>query len=338
MALLLVGLPLLAHGAEGLYHAFRSRARAQVTCEQFHREKPPSGWLQLTACEVDYVRAGYRETRGRVTELFFPLRPAGSSPAVPSALVLSTRDPELLAIVDRELAGPAQNDEEAFLVMMLHVVTAMGTAREIEGMTRSPAEMLWTRRRLGAIKAPLAAGFTVLDLHARPRFLFPALETAVGALALFLAAFSMVRRTAAVAPEAGTPETAGPAPVAAPAGAVSRPDGDRFRRLMLVNLPPRSVPAALEQAPPLGLQPQVQNALARVLPGIRFDDSGVAQFSRPNHTIRLDLGTTPEVWTATLDVTGDAAAAAVKRLVTQTGWQVYAPRQGRFLTIEDFDS
>lgn len=338
IALVLVGFPLLAHGAEGLYHAYKSRTRAQVTCEQFHRQRPRSGWLGLTGCEVDYVRAGYRETRGRVTELFFPVRPAGSSPAVPSALVLSTRDPRLLAIIDRELAGPAQKDQEAFLVMMLQVVTAMRTSREIEGVTRSPIEMLWTRRTFGAIKAPLADTFTVLDLHARPRFLFPAVETAVGALALVLAAlFARPRRTGAARLDT-PPATAAPVGAAAPAASAPRQDEARFRRLMLVNLPPRSLPVALEKAPPLGQQAQVQDALARVLPGIHFNQNGVGQFNRPDHVIRLDLGTTPEVWTATLDVTGDGAATAVKRLVTQTGWQVYAPRQGRFLTAGDFNS
>ena len=337
IALVLVGFPLLAHGAEGLYHAFKSRTRVEATCEQFHRDRPRSGWLALTGCEVDYVRAGYRETRGRVTELFFPVRPAGSSPAVASALVLSTRDPALLAIIDRELAGPAQKDQEAFLVMMLQVVTAMGTSREIEGVTRSPIEMLWTRRTLGAIKAPLTDTFTVLNHHARPRFLFPAVEAAGGALALFLALLLPRRGTTVAEVDTVPAEPAQPEPAAA-AGSSPRPDEARFRRLMLLNLPPRSLPVALESAPPLGSQTQVQDALARVLPGITFDARGIGQFNRPDHAIRLDLGTSPDVWTATLDVTGDGAPTAVKRLVTQTGWQVYAPRQGRFLTAEDFNS
>ena len=49
----------------------------------------------------------------------------------------------------------------------------------------------------------------------------------------------------------------------------------------------------------------------------------------------MDLGVAPQVWAATVDVTGDAAATALRRLITQTGWRAYAPRLGRFITAED---
>ena len=337
VALLLVSLPLLTHGIEGLYHAYRSRIQTPLTCEKFLEDRPASGWLRLTACEIDYVRAGYRDTRGRVTELFFPLRPAGSSPAQPAALVLSTRDPELLAIIDRELAGRAQTDEEAFLVMMLRIVTAMGASHEIDGQTRSSLEMLRTRRALGAIKAPLDAGFTVLDLHGRPRMIFPAIEAILGATALSVVVFLSTARRRARSGLAVTPAAGAPSELPALAPVAQAREDPRFRRLMLVNLPSQSPPSALEKAPPLGPQAGVRSALSRVLPGIAFSKSGIGEFNRPDHTIRLDLGTTPDVWAATVDVTGDAAAAALKRLVTQTGWQVYAPRLGRFLTSEDLN-
>jgi hypothetical protein len=377
IALLLVSIPLLAHGADGLYHGFRSRAQAHVTCEQFRRERPASGWLHLTGCEIDYVRAGYRDTRGRVTELFFPLRPVGSSPAQPSALVVATRDPALLAIVERAIAGPAQQDQEAFLVMMLQVVTAMGAAHEVEGLTRSALEMLRVRAGLGAIKAPLDQHFKVLDFHRRPRLLFPAIEAILGAQGLFLLMFLLTaRRRQSSAPElhpeedvpmvapgqqvdATTPAaevtevtavpaespglTAAESPSPVPETTRGADDRRRpapardFRRLMLVNLPPNASPAALEGAPPLGPNSAVRSALSRVLPGLAFNLDGVGQFNRPDHAIVVDPGTAPEVWTATIDVTGEAAGPALKNLVTQTGWQVYAPRLGRFLTSEDLE-
>lgn len=377
LALLLVSLPLLAHGAEGLYHAFRSRVQAHVTCEQFRRDRPASGWLRLTGCEVDYVRAGYRETRGRVTELFFPLRAVGASPAQPSALVVATRDPALLAIVERALAGPAQRDQEAFLVMMLQVVTAMGAAKSVEGLTRSPLEMLRVRGALGAIKAPLDPGFTVLDFREQPRLMFPAIEATLGAQALFLFVFLSTarrrqrpaqdvyseedsphlapwQRVEATAPAPDTapvveveevpllPAAAPPPPVAdtirAPEAHARRAPAQDFRRLMLVNVPPNSPTSALEHAAPLGTESAVRSALSRVLPGIAFNFKGVGHFNRPDHAIVVDPGTAPEVWTATIDVIGEGAGPALKKLVMQTGWQVFAPKLGRFLTSEDLEA
>ena len=333
IALLVISLPLLAHGVDGLYHAARSQAQVDVSCAQFHRERPASGWLRLTGCEIDYVRAGYRESRGKVTELFIPIRPIGSSPALPSALVLSTGDPALLAIVERGLTGPAQKDREAFLLMMLKIVTAMGISSEIEGFTRPPLEMLRTRGGLAAIKAPLDDRFTVLDLGGRPRLLFPVLESLGGAAGLLVLLFRSRRGMAGIA-KGAVPAAVTPPVLSAP-GVIRPKEETRFRRLMLVNLPPHAPASALESAPPLGQQAGVRSALARVLPGITFDGAGVGTFNGPDHSIRLELGTAPEVWTATVDVTGDAAAEAMRRLITQTGWQVYVPLGGRFLTAED---
>jgi hypothetical protein len=49
----------------------------------------------------------------------------------------------------------------------------------------------------------------------------------------------------------------------------------------------------------------------------------------------FDLGDGPQVWTATVDVTGDAAQEALRDLIVQTGWRAYAPRLGRFITAAD---
>ena len=79
----------------------------------------------------------------------------------------------------------------------------------------------------------------------------------------------------------------------------------------------------------------VRSALSRVLPGIRFNDHGLGQFNGEDHSILMDLGVSPDVWAATVDVTGEAAPAALRRLITQTGWRAYAPRLGRFITADD---
>ncbi|HVL69040.1 MAG TPA: hypothetical protein VM364_17415 [Vicinamibacterales bacterium] len=349
LALLLVSIPLLVHGGEGLLTALRSGSQAHVTCAQLAREGPPSRWLHVSDCEIDYVRAAYRERQGRITELFFPLRPTGWSLAEPAPLVIATRDPQVLAIAEATIGGEAPADREAFLVMMLKVVTALRAAREVEGTTRSWLEMLRTRRDLRVIKAPLAEHFTVLDLNRRPSLLFPALETAAGAHALLVfTILSTVRRRAAKrgarlprVPPPVAVENPRPTPAAqsdalhAVPAAASRGEATDLRHLMLLNLPPDATPAALESAPPLGTINAVRAALERVLPGISFTDAGVGQFNRPDHQLRFEIGRGPIVPTAILDATGDAAAAAVKRLMTQTSWRAYSPRSGRFLTSDD---
>jgi hypothetical protein len=171
--------------------------------------------------------------------------------------------------------------------------------------------------------------------------LIPAVECVVGAQVLlvwlFLSIKSRRRKSKEAAETRSTAASAG-ADASDAAGRITsaiRQPTPEFRRLMLVNLPPNAALSALEQAPPLGAQPAVRSALARVLPGIKFNDHGLGQFNGADHSILMDLGMAPQVWAATIDVTGDASAAALRRLITQTGWRAYAPRLGRFITADD---
>lgn len=331
IALLLVSIPLLVHGADGLYHALGSRSQAAVECDAFARERPHSHWVRITGCDVDYLRAGYRESGGRITELFLPLTAPNTPANMPVSLVVATTDPEVLALAGNAVRGTAATDQDAFLVAMLEVVTAMGAAREVRGMTRSPLEMLRSRRALAAIPAPLAGDIAVLDLHRRPNLLLPAIELVLAAqiLMILLGFPRRWRRRTAAAPETAEAGAQGGRPLSA-----SRVTPE-FRRLMLVNLPPYAAPSELEKATPLGTQASVRAALGQVLPGITFNEHGLGHFDRPDHTILMDLGTAPQVWTATVDVTGDAAPEALKRLITETGWRAYAPLLGRFITAGD---
>ena len=180
-------------------------------------------------------------------------------------------------------------------------------------------------------------------LHATPARspLIPAIESVGGAQAfavwLFLSIKARRRKPterADTRPAAGSTEADGSEPAARIASTIRQPSPE-FRRLMLVNLPPNAALSALEEAPPLGAQPAVRSALARVLPGIKFNDHGLGQFNGADHSVLMDLGVAPQVWAATIDVTGDAAPAALRRLITQTGGRAYAPRLGRFITADD---
>ena len=166
--------------------------------------------------------------------------------------------------------------------------------------------------------------------------LVPALEAVAGAATLcaVLVLSIRARRRAARLPLDRVDEGRSPTTESEVPFFMVRPTPE-FRRLMLVNLPPYATLSALEQAPPLGAQPAVRSAIRQVLPGITFNDHGLGQFNAADHSILMDLGVAPEVWAATVDVTGEAAPAALRRLIIQTGWRAYAPKLGRFITAED---
>jgi hypothetical protein len=321
IALLLTALPLLAHGGEALYVAARSRVQASLTCAEYSNQRPRSGWVRLSDCEIDYVHVGYREAGGRLTELLFPLRPDGTEPEMPASMILSTRDPAVLEIAARAIGPSAPHlDPDAFIGAMLEVVTAMRASQIVEGLARGPFEAFRTRPSIAAIHVPLDENFTVLDLGARPRPLVPALETVAGANALlaFLALSMRARRRAGVQPAAADP-------------AVSAPPAAPLRGLMLLNLPASATANEIETAPPLGSQSHVKDVLNSVLPGLSFDDRGRATFTRPDVVATIDLAEGAVVHTAIVGLEGQAADATLRRLLAKTGWRAFSAKRGVFL-------
>ena len=220
----------------------------------------------MSGCDIDYLGAGYRESKGRIIELFFPVRPAAQARATPAALVVATRDSDVLALAQNTIGGGQQPDQEAFLVMMLRIVTMLKVSREVEGYARSGVmELLRTRRALGGLSAPLAPQVVVLDLHARPDFLFPGVETALGVLLLIPSVRLLGRRA---------PRRANRRRSRMPPDLAGRPAPRRLPGLMLLNLDPEADASAVEHAPPLGTRVEVAQRLSDVFAGFHVDGEG----------------------------------------------------------------
>ncbi len=313
-ALLVVGIPLIAHGGEGLYHAARSSRQAEMTCEQFVRQRPAGLWVRLTGCQLDYASPGYREADGRIAEIFFPVRAEGQPATSPAPILAGTTDPGALAIVQGAIGSGRPADQEAVTVMMLRVVTLLRASREIDGLTRAGVlELFRTRRALGSFAVALAPDYAVIDLHTRPAFTGSAIEAGVGLLSvlLFLAAGRVPRRAADTV-------TANEAQPDLPA-------------ILLLNLPGSAGAEAIEQAPPLGSRAEVTAAISRALEGIQLGDDGTGSITGPDHTLAIDLGVQDPVWTATVRAGGPGAARAVSALAHATGWRLYVPKRGQFI-------
>ena len=325
IALLLVSILLLAIGGEGVYHAARSRQQLALTCEQFTGPPPGSLWLRVSGCDIDYLGAGYRESKGQISELFFPIRPPAQARTTPAALVVATSDSDVLAVAQSTIGGGRQPDQEAFLVMMLRIVTMLKVSREVEGYARSGVmELLRTRRALSGLNAPLAPEVLVLDLHARPSFLLPGIEAGAGVFLLALSLTLLRRRSRGRAKAAVEPAT----DAAMLAGTGPR----RLPRLMLLNLDPEADLGAVEHAAPLGSRGEVERRIAEVLPGFRVDPAGLGTWRGEDWSLALHLGGEENVWTVTVDVRGDESIDALDALVAATGWRVFAPKLGVFVT------
>ena len=323
VVLVLISLPLLIHGGEGLYVALTNREVEEISCDDYLDLGSGKAWLRISGCELDYLNVGYRDGAAgplqrflqgaspEISELLFPARRNGDDASEPARLVVSTRDPVVLAIAERVLSGNGSRDQESFLVTMLQVVTAMRASKEVDGTLRRPLEMLRTRGSIAALRAPLAEDFAVLDLHQRPGSLVPGAEVLGGLLALALA----VRRRRRTVDAVAVAVRSGP-------------------QLMLLNLPQGATRGDIEHAPPLGSQNEVRSLIVMSMPGIEFDDEGRGTFTVRAGSVDFDLRTDDPVVTAVVTVRGNASPA-VARLLDETGWQAFAPKTGVFVRVND---
>jgi len=202
---------------------------------------------------------------------------------------------------------------------MLRVVTLLRASREIEGLARAGViELLQTRRSLQSFPVALDPDYVVVDLHARPSLVVPAIETGLGLLAILLSVLAG-RTRPAVAPA----EIAPPAEAPAPAPALPA--------MLLLNLDAAAGADAIESAPPLGTRQETLAALERAYPGIGFSSTGHGRLERPDAAIDIDLGDRDPVWTATVRASGDGAMRVLDQIAGKTGWRIYVPKRGAFL-------
>jgi hypothetical protein len=374
IVLLVLALPFFLLGAEGLYNATRARQQATLTCEQYARGDRPSLLVRLTGCEIDYSGAAYRESGGRIRELFFPARPAGRGG--PASLVAVTNSPAALQLAQSALGNRRQRSAEELSAAMQSAAAAAGASGEISGLIRSGVLRRFSSSRvLSGIGVPLADNVSILDLEAQPGFLFPVLQIAVG-LILFGAGFLMGRESPPLVAEPDSAERAevlarlqkhiedlrladegGASSVSGPPQPTSRPEGravgeqrraveqpapgrampERLPAIMLLNVDPSASAADIESAPPLGPRPEVIVRLRKVLPDLVVDASGRWRRAGRDYSLQLDLGSGDIVHTVVLESAGKAGAAAVRSLIESTGWRAFVPKSGRFLDAESLD-
>jgi hypothetical protein len=362
---------LLLFGAEEIYHALRGSQEATLSCDQFAQARPSSPRVRVTGCEIDYGGAAYRETDGRLEELFLPARPAGKGPA---PIVVAVHDPAALAVAQTVLGSGRSATPDQSIAVMRKVVDVVKVSNEIDGLVRAGIiERFRSRRILSGFSTPVAADASVIDLHGTPDFMKPSLALAAGLLVAVLpllpsrpprrrpqhAEASMpandqddreigntVETTGALDPLLKyahdeyfpeTPEADRRVVEPPPSRARELPLSVTLPGLLLLNLDVSSGPEAIETAPPLGARPEVVTILRGVIPNLEMDDSG-RRLTRSDGSVKLDLGSGNPVPTVVIEARGEAGVALVKEVLLMTGWRAFAPKTGLFVSVDDLEA
>src|SRR5206468_1837864 len=176
------------------------------------------------------------------------------------------------------------------------------------------------------LTAPLAPDSVVLDLHARPSFVRPAIEVGLGMVLVLVAIpWPRGRGQAVEVDELPVDSRSGDEPPVAP-------PSRRLPSVMLLNLGPSASPSELESAPPLGSRDKVDGRIGAILGATEAAQDGRATASGPGWSLAFDLGQEDQVWTITVEALGgDGSIDALERLARETGWRIFVPKLGTFV-------
>lgn len=321
----LIGLLLVALGAEGAYRTMRDRNQAAVTCADLAAQRPTSHQLRVSGCDLDFDGAGYRGSPEALSEVFVPARAAGTTG--PAHLVLASRDPAALSVAKTILAGTdAAADVAAARTSLARMLQPSAT---VQGLVRSgPLERWRARRVLSGLPGRSSDDAVILDVGGKPNLLPPALALAAGALlvALGFRRASRVPREASLETPAH-PESAMATPVPAARGVA-------IPRLLLVDVRADAGPDAVETAPPLGARRDVVATICGVVPDLDAEPGGRVLRHRSG-ALSLDLGVEDPVATVVIDARGEGGVALTREILLMTGWRAFAPKTGLFVTADD---
>jgi len=357
LILLVPAAALLVLAGEGIYHAVAGRQQVAVACDQFTRERPTSPRVLVAGCEIDYAGAGYQESGGQVEELFLPARPVGGQ-AAPAPIVIATRDPAAIALVQSVFGGGRVATSEQSLEAMRTVVAQLQVSNVIDGLVRTGfIDRLQSRRILSGLAPPVADDASVVDLHGTPDFLRPGLALVAGAVLALFALWPLRRGQ----PAADVVDSS-PRPSVLPVEIESSQYDPKFAfesklsdvptvqpnvipkaipvslpRLLLLALDVSAGPEAIETAPPLGSRAEVVAILRGVISDLTVDRAR-AILVRPDGSVRVDLGPHDPIPAAVLEARGEAGVALVKEVLLMTGLRAFAPKTGLFVSADDLEA
>lgn len=152
------------------------RAPVPVGCAEFVAAPRKAGrWVEVSGCRLDVSSAATRRWKGwmrrsdagvssgRTLEIFLPVAPLGTPLGTPSTVVVSTRDVQLLSLLDR-LSGLDEAAADAFIAEHTAELEAALAPEKLTGYVEPVAS--WSSR--SALRALEAAEAVVLVQGGRP--------------------------------------------------------------------------------------------------------------------------------------------------------------------------
>ncbi len=166
MIRLFLPVALLWGGGQSLYTVLTNRQPLAISFADYARERPSAKWVELKDVEWDLVDSIYSGFAGTVSKAYVPLRVPGDESEGKVQVLLLTKNPEVIKLLEEIKAAP---NDIAALKLMVEKQELMRTPRTVRGLVMFGIESKdKERRKIAKLSDNLAADFTVIEEGKKP--------------------------------------------------------------------------------------------------------------------------------------------------------------------------
>lgn len=212
MLRLFLPIALLWGGGQSLYTALTNRQPLAMTFADYVQKRPSAKWVELKDVEWDLMDSVYSGFAGNVSKVYVPLRAAGDESKGKVQVLLLTREPEVIKLLEDLKAAPKDSAVPRVVAEKLELMYAARTVRGLVmfGIDSNDKE----RRKIAKLSDNLAEDFTVIEEGKKPEAGLAIVMCVLAVLAVWLCWLKSWGKS----PSGGLPPPLPPAPPPLPPG------------------------------------------------------------------------------------------------------------------------
>lgn len=189
---LVIAAALLWGGGQSLYTASTNKNPTEMKHADYVKAKPAAKWLRLHECRLFLIEAMFEERLGEIKQAYIPVRDPGSEGSGQIHVLLATKDPQILSIMQQLKASKTPADQ--LKVLAVHKDKALQT-RTIQGLVRFGIDLKDDdRKKLAALDKSLSKDFIIVDEGEKPDLTMGLGMTGIGLVILIASGIALFKR------------------------------------------------------------------------------------------------------------------------------------------------
>ncbi|MCX6857197.1 MAG: hypothetical protein NTV80_20090 [Verrucomicrobia bacterium] len=161
---MIITLALLWGGGQEIYTSLKNQQPLEISCQEYLKTKPTAEWVNVTEARLDFLNCALLKSRlgDTVKEVFIPLRGTEAKQGEPIQLLLASKKPEMISLVDSmsQALATAKSPSDLTPELLAKLTEPIKVSGLIRFGINSDSK---TTEKLGKLDLPLATDYAILN-------------------------------------------------------------------------------------------------------------------------------------------------------------------------------